>query len=144
MKQYPIRIFRGDNTERPFKISTAMEVMQNVSRNIQKELSFMEQDYAIVIETVKNILALCSKQRDKSSRLYWRIGHELSGFLHRIDNLGFYLLNQNETFARDIGIGKSSVDKIIAFNKRFENIYWVDPSIQWGKYRNNKVPMPEK
>jgi len=61
-------------------------------------------------------------------------------FLHRIDNLGFYLVNQNRVLGAGIGMSESSIKRIIAFRKRFPDIARVNPTISWSKYRENKVP----
>ena len=74
--------------------------------------------------------------------MYWLVGDNILRFLNRIDDVGFYLMHQNRTLRRDIGIGGSSVNKIIAFRKRFPNISKVDPAIPWSKYRDNKVTVP--
>jgi hypothetical protein len=49
-----------------------------------------------------------------------------------------YLVPQNQTIARDIGNSSSSVEKIIAFRRRFPDVAMVDPAIPWNRYRNNK------
>ena len=70
------------------------------------------------------------------------MGDIIVRFLERIDDIGFYLLNQNRTLSRDIGVSETSIKKIVAFRKRFKKLSKVNPAIPWAKYRDNKVPVP--
>jgi len=134
--KYPIKIIV--TKENKFKAATLLEKISNSSISIQQELIFIEIDYTALINTIKTLLAI-SSQRKVDPRMFWLIGDHIIRFLDRLDEIGFYLMQQNQTLARDIGISESSTKKIICFRRRFSKISWVDPSISWAKYRNNKV-----
>jgi hypothetical protein len=83
--------------------------------------------------------ATMRSKKKADPRLYWLIGENIIRFIERLNDLGFYLLKQNITFAADIGISESSIGKIISFRKRFSKISMLDQKISWSKYRDNKA-----
>ena len=114
--------------ENRFKATTSLDKIGDNSKNIRQELSYVEMDYTILIDTIHRFLAISSKKR-ADPRLYWLIGENILRFLERLDEIGFYLMQQNRTLARDIGISESSTKKIMSFRKRFSRISLINPAI---------------
>ena len=95
-----------------------------------------------MIRTVRDTVSAASRSRRIDPRLYWLIGDAVIRFLERVDDLGFYLILQDDTLARDTGIAKSSLGKIIYFRRRFLRLSMVDATIPWTNYADNKIPVP--
>ena len=140
-QKYAIQIVTQKDDE-GFTVVTSIHAVAAKSKNIRNELKFLEYDYAILVKSLKNVMALVSKSKKVDVRLYWIGADTLLDFLNRIDDLGFYLLKQNKTLGRDTGLSDSTVQKMLAFRKRFPKISLVNPSYSWAKYRANKVPVP--
>jgi hypothetical protein len=134
----PIKIMVSK--ENRFKATTSLDKIGDNSKNIRQELSYVETDYTILIDTIHRFLAVSSKKK-ADPRLFWLIGENIFRFFERLDEIGFYLMQQNRTLARDIGISESSTKKILSFRKRFSRISLINPAIHWTKYRDNKVPL---
>jgi hypothetical protein len=126
--------------ENRFKATTSLDKIGDNSKNIRQELSYVETDYTILIDTIHRFLAISSKKK-VDPRLFWLIGENIIRFFERLDEIGFYLMQHNRTLARDIGISESSTKKIVSFRKRFSRISLINPAINWAKYRDNKVPL---
>jgi hypothetical protein len=126
--------------ENRFKATTSLDKIGDNSKNIRQELSYVEMDYTILMDTIHRFLAISSKKK-VDPRLFWLIGENIIRFFERLDEIGFYLMQQNRTLARDIGISESSTKKILSFRKRFSRISFINPAIHWAKYRDNKVPL---
>lgn len=140
MKKFPIKIFQSK--ENGFKATTSLEQISDHSRNIRQELTYVEMDYTILIDTIHRLWAISSKKK-ADPRLFWLIGENIILFFERIEEIGFYLMQQNRTLARDTGISESSIKKILSFRRRFSRISLINPAIHWAKYRDNKVPLPK-
>jgi hypothetical protein len=136
-EKYPIKIVV--DKENQFKAATSLNKIVDDSKNTRKELSYVEGDYTTLIDTTRRLLAISSK-KGVDPRLFWLIGENIVRFLERLNEIGFYLMQQNRTLARDIGISESSIEKILSFRKRFPSISLINPEISWAKYRDNKVP----
>ena len=137
--KFPLRIIY-DQQKKQIKFATSIDKLYKKSANIRQELAYLEKDYSILIKSIRDTVSTKSKKIDP--RLYWLMGDSIVRFLERIDDIGFYLLNQNKTLARDIGVSETSIKKIMAFRKRFKKLSKVNPAIPWAKYRDNKVPVP--
>ncbi len=137
-EKHPLKIVK--NKDNIFKATTSVNKLNDNTRNVRQELNFVEVDYAVLIETVHRFLGFSSKRR-VDPRLFWLIGDIMLRFFERLDEIGFYLIQQNRTLARDIGISESSTKKILSFRKRFPRISMVNPTISWAKYRDNKVSL---
>jgi len=136
-EKHPLKIVK--NKDDIFKATTSIDKVNDNTKNVRQELSYVEVDYAVLIETIQRFLAFSSKKMG-DPRLFWLVGDNILRFLERLDEIGFYLIQQNRTLARDIGISESSIKKIVSFRRRFSRISFVDPAIPWSKYRSNKVP----
>ena len=97
-----------------------------------------ETDTGVLDDTSASDATMRSKKK-ADPRLYWLIGKNIIRFIERLDDLGFYIVKQNKTFAADIGMSESSIGKIISFRKRFSKISMLDQKISWSKYRDNKA-----
>jgi len=142
MKQnFPVRIVEQNNQ---FKAGTSLNILSEKSKNILQELSYIEVDYTNLINLAGNLynsILIASKSKKADPRFYWLLGDCILGFIHRINDLGYYLLQQNKTLATSVKISESSIKKIISFRKRFSKISAIDPAIPWAKYRDNKIPI---
>lgn len=144
MKQkFPVKIVLIGEQKKRFSASTSIDILSEKGRNVRQELEYIEQDYSILIENIRHIIAISSQNKKTDPRLYWLVGEAIIRFLERMDDIGFYLLEQNTTLSRDIGISESSIKKIVSFRIRFSKLRMVNPTIPWTKYRDNKVPVPK-
>jgi len=141
--KFPIIIISDRQTNR-FKVTTSIDKLKVESSNIRQELAFLEADYTLLMKTVQQTIAASSQDRKIDPRLYWLVGDNIIRFLERIDDMGFYLVQQNSTLARDLGVSESSIKKILSFRRRFPKLSMVNPAIPWAKYRHNKVPVPDE
>ncbi len=137
-EKYPLKIVRTEDNI--FKATTSVNKINDNTKNVRQELGFVEVDYAVLIETVHRLFNLSSK-KGVDPRLFWLIGDAILRFFERLDEMGFYLIQQNLTLARDTGVSESSIKKILSFRKRFPRMSMINPAISWAKYRNNKVPL---
>jgi hypothetical protein len=137
-ENHPLKIVK--NKDNIFKATTSVNKVTDNTKNVRQELCLVEVDYTVLIETVHRFLGFSSKWR-VDPRLFWLIGDTMLRFFELLDEIGFYLIQQNQTLARDIGISESSIRKILSFRKRFPGISMVDPTILWSKYRDNQVPL---
>ena len=139
-EKFPLKIIKDKLTGR-YKAATSMGKLNDETKNIRQELSFIETDYMILLGDIRGLLSEAAMRSKKKAdpRLYWLIGENIIRFIERLDDLGFYLLKQNITFAADIGISQSSITKIISFRKKISKISTLDPNISWSKYRDNKA-----
>ncbi len=139
-EKFPLKIIKDKLTGR-YKAATSIDKLNDETKNIRRELSFIETDYTILLGDIRGLLSDAAMRSKKKAdpRLYWLIGENIIRFIERLDDLGFYLLKQNITFAADIGISESSIGKIISFRKRFSKISMLDQKISWSKYRDNKA-----
>ena len=98
-------------------------------------------DYSVTVKIIENILKGIKENKGKrvNPRFYWLIGDLVLVFLSRIDSLGYYVVDQNDTLGKSVGLSGSSIRRIIAFRRRFSDIALVDPGIAWSEYRDNKV-----
>jgi len=127
-----------------FKAATSLEILGGESRNIRQTLTYIEKDYSLLIKSVQEAIAVSTQNRKVDPRLYWLVGDNIVRFLERIDTLGFYLVQQTSILARSIATSESFLQTLISFRLRFSSISLVNPSIPWTKYKENKVPVPEK
>ena len=139
-EKFPLKIIKDKLTGR-YKAATSMGKLNDETKNIRQELSFIETDYMILLGDIRGLLSEAAMRSKKKAdpRLYWLIGENIIRFIERLDDLGFYLLKQNITFAADIGISQSSITKIISLRKKISKISTLDPNISWSKYRDNKA-----
>ena len=139
-EKFPLKIIKDKLTGR-YKAATSIDKLNDETKNIRRELSFIETDYTILLGDIRGLLSEAAMRSKKKAdpRLYWLIGENIIRFIERLNDLGFYLLKQNITFAAEIGISESSIGKIISFRKRFSKISMLDQKISWSKYRDNKA-----
>ena len=138
--KYPLRILVGDETAQRFKVTTSIARVNRASQNIRSELAYLEDDYRILVKAVRECLAVTSPGARIDPRLMWLVGDHITNFLARLDDIGFYLVRQNDTLARDMGVSALSIKKVVSFRKRYLRLSMVDPAIPWEEYRENKVP----
>lgn len=139
--KFPIKILISNHQKGRFKVTTSIDNISKSNINIRQELAYLESDYSVLMKTIQDTIAFSSKGKKTDPRLYWLIGEYINRFLERIDDMGYYLIKQNSTIARDIGVSESSIKKIVSFRNRFSKLSMVNPTIPWVKYRNNKVPV---
>ena len=143
-EKFPLKLVKNNRGSHPFKATTSIEKLVEKSDNTRQALAYVQQDYQLLIEAIRCILNMTFRVKNSDPRLYWLVGDHIIRFLDRIDDIGFYLLEQNQTLARDTGISKVSIEKIVSFRRRFRRLSSIDPSILWSEYRDNKVPIPKK
>lgn len=135
----PVRILEQNGR---IKATTSVSQLKSKSGSIRQDMGYIEFDYSVTTKVVENIWKGIQEHKGKKvdPRVYWLAGDYMLVFLRRIDSLGYYLVDQNETLGKSIGFSETSVRRIIAFRRRFPDIARVDPAISWVKYRENKMP----
>lgn len=140
-QKLPLKIAKHGGT---IKATTLVDTLYENRRNIRHELDYVEHDYTALTNVLRELHSHSKTARKYDPRSFWLIGDYIISFLQRLDSLGYYLVKQNETIARDISISESSLEKILSFRKRFPFISLVDPTIPWSQYRENKVSPNKK
>lgn len=141
-EKFPVQISVGNEPSRRFKATTSIDKVREAPTDIHAQLAYLEEDYSILIDAVRSCLVAANRQRKVNPRLMWLAGDYLYNFLKRLDGFGFYLVRQNHTLARDVGISRASVEKVISFRRRFPRLSLIDPTIPWNKYRDNLMAPP--
>lgn len=134
--KFPIKILKHSSS---FKVTTSVDSVYDNRRNIRQELEYIQHDYLALTKVLRDLYSRTRTTKKSDPRTFWLIGDYVISFFQRLDSLGFYLVKQNETIARDISMSVSSIEKILSFRKRFPFISLVDPAISWSQYRENKV-----
>lgn len=128
-----------------FRATTSVDRLSGSSRSTEQDLRAVELDYSITLAAVREALKQADRgERRHDPRAYWHAGNAILAMLERLHEAGFYLMRQNETIARDVGLASESVRKIVAFRRRFPRVADVDPQITWARYRGNRVPLPKR
>jgi len=137
--EYPIIIeMVPDGDGMQARATTSIERAFEAGRSIEDELRSVETDYESTIAGVREALASAGTGRSRDSRAYWLAGRLLAGFMTRLEQRGFYLVDKNGTPARHVGVSKTSVGKMIAFHRRYPDPSLIDTSIPWSVYRDNR------
>ena len=121
-EKYPVKIIENPY-DKIFKVSTSIEILNVAKNKIQEDLNYIEQDYTFMICAVRQLIEFVKREKRVNPRIYWLIGDNIVNFIDRLNDLGFYLLNQNRTIAMHIGISESSVKKFWLFGvdlKKFQ------------------------
>ena len=140
--KFPLRIHRvEDGTACRFKAATAMEKIVQSPVDTRQSLHFVELDYEVTITAAKTALTLARQNGRVDAQVCWLAAKALNEFSQRLNEAGFYLSHRNATLARDLGISESSTKKMLSFQRRFRNIFAINPKIPWERYRNIKVPL---
>jgi hypothetical protein len=139
--KFPVTIMPSEEMERPFKAAISVGSLSDEKRNIRRDVCYVEADYTASITAVRAILAASSKAKGKDPRVFWLLGDSVLRFLERINEIGLYLAQRNATLGRDAGISETSMEKILAFRRRYPRLSMVDPTVSWAKYRDNKVQL---
>ncbi|MBI4297828.1 MAG: hypothetical protein HY676_04785 [Chloroflexi bacterium] len=140
--KFPLIVSPEKDSKGEFKVATSFQTLLDASRSVRKDLEYVEQDYALLISNLRCLLIRSGTSGRRDPRIYWLAGDEILSFLRRMDDLGFFLHQQNKTLARDVGVHESLLKRVISFRRRFPLLSQVDPSILWTRYRSNAVPLP--
>jgi len=120
------------------KASTSLEKAVQDPERLQDRLRCIEIRYRATLAAIKECLACAGKGTNKDPRAYWFAGMYMAQFLETVETMGFYVLKKNITLAKHLGISRASVEKMIAFYKRYSDPAVLDMSIPWTAYRDNK------
>lgn len=123
-----------------FLAGTSLEKLDATSASLEHELKCVETAYEITLAAARRALEMARQDKRVAPRPLWFVGSHLKHFTDLLSGMGFYLWKANATFARDLGISESSMEKIRSFYARFPEVLGVDPNIPWNRYRENKVP----
>jgi ABC-type glycerol-3-phosphate transport system substrate-binding protein len=134
----PVRILEQNGR---IKATTSVSQLNSNSGSIRQDMGYIEFDYSVTVKIIEDILKGIKENKGKrvDPRFYWLIGDLVLVFLSRIDSLGYYMVDQNDTLGKSVGLSGSSIRRIIAFRRRFSDIALVDSGIAWSEYRDNKV-----
>ncbi|MCM8789361.1 MAG: hypothetical protein NC907_06200 [Candidatus Omnitrophica bacterium] len=137
MVKLPLKIIKKDSK---YKAITSIQELQSGVKNVRKNLTYIEDDYEILITTIRRILELLSKEKSGriDARFYWLIGDYIISFLNRIDSLGYYIPEQNATIGKCTGVSETTIYRIVSLRKKIGNLSFIDPDIPWTKYLGKK------
>jgi hypothetical protein len=139
MTLHPVALeTKSSGDELVVKATTSVELAFSGDKSIEAELRFVEMDYQASLAAARAALRTAGTGSNRDPRAYWLVGKHLAGFMDRLGDHGFYLVEPNETPARDLGISGSSVYKAIAFYRRYPDPRSIDLTIPWSAYRDNK------
>ena len=146
MSQYPIVLeLKTNDNGIQVRATTAIERALKNAKSLEDELRCIELDYSATLAAVRDALGSASKGRLRDPRAFWFAGKYLAEFLGRLETHDFYLVDKNKTPAKHLGISRASVEKMIAFYRRYGDPFQIDASVSWCVYRDNresKVKMP--
>ena len=141
MRQYPVVLeVKPTGEGLQVQATTSIERALENGRSLQAELRCIEVDYQVTLSAVKQALASGVRGRLGDPRAFWFAGMHLGEFLRRLESHGFYLVGKNTTPAKHLGVSRDSMEKILAFYRRYEDPFKIDASVTWSKYRDNKEP----
>ncbi|MBI4284409.1 MAG: hypothetical protein HY670_00715 [Chloroflexi bacterium] len=137
---FPVRIHRiEDEVAIRFKAATAIEKLSLDSSPLEEQLALIEIAYEIAVAAALKALYVAKRNLRADTRGFWFAVHAMKQFTQRLNQMGYFLENENATFARDLHIAKSSLKKMKTFYKRFPNLESIDPSVPWNKYRSGRT-----
>jgi hypothetical protein len=139
MRQYPV-VLELKKTDKGLEVraTTSIERALENAKWLEAELRCIELDYQVTLSAVKGALSWGNKGRFNDPRAFWFVGKYLGEFVGRLESHGFYLVGKNTTPAKHLGISKSSIEKMIAFYRRYADPFKIDVSVPWSRYRDNK------
>ena len=74
-EKFPFKIVLSDQQKNQFKATTSIDKLNEKSRNIRQELTYLEKDYTVLIKTIRNIMAVSSQNSKRVDPcLYWLVG----------------------------------------------------------------------
>lgn len=138
----PLRIHRFEEAGCiKFKAAASMDKLFHDAAPLERQLEAIEMAYTIALAGTCKALEMSKIGTKTDPRAYWFAAEKLKEFTGYLIKMGFYLEDENDTFARDLEIAKSSLIKIRSFYNRMPDILQIDPSITWNFYRENKAPL---
>ncbi len=131
--KFPLKIIKQDNK---FRAATSFQEIQKRAKHIRQDLTYIESDYEILMTAIQKTLELAEKENSKriDARFYWLIGDYILSFLSRVDSLGYYLLEQNTTIGKHLGVSKTTIYRILVLRRKIEAPVFIDPDVPWTKY----------
>jgi len=132
-----LEIERDAKGER-IRASTSVDRALTDARSLEADLRCIELDYGITLAAVRQALTAAASGRRRDPRAFWFAGKHLTDFMGRLELRGFYLVDKNKTPARHLGLSRASVEKMLAFCRRYADPFAIDPSVPWSRYRDNK------
>ena len=139
MTQYPVILdLRDSGDQTQVTATTSIDRALDDAESLHAELRCIEIDYRTTLAGVRQALASAGTGKDLDPRAFWFAGKCLVEFVERLESHGFYLVGKNETPARHLSMSKSSVWKMMAFYRRYPDVFKIDLSIPWSVYRDNK------
>jgi hypothetical protein len=128
--KFPIKIIIQDNK---FRATTTLEQLNTRAKTISYDLNYIEIDYDSMVKTIQYLFSQTHGKKI-NLRIYWLIGEHIDSFLNRLDRIGYYLVAQDLTIGKSLGISKSTIYRIRALRKKFENPVDIDPKMLWSDY----------
>ena len=139
MRQYPVVLeVRVTDKGEQVRATTDIERAMKNAKSLEDELRCIELDYSSTLAAVRGLLGSTGKGRFRDPRVFWFVGKFLAEFIRRLELHGFYLVDKNKTPAKHLGISRASIEKMIAFYRRYDDPFQIDVSVPWCVYRDNK------
>lgn len=139
VKQYPVILeVMTANEGLRVRATTSIERALDDAKSLQEDLRCIELDYSTTLTAVNAALAAGRNSRSRDPRPFWYAGKYLSDFITRLNSHGFYLVKKNITPAEHLGISRASVEKMMAFYRRYPDPFKINASVPWSTYRDNK------
>ena len=139
MIQYPVALdVKATEDGVKVKATTSIDRALEKTKSLEAELRCIEIDYRTTLCAIKEALASAGTGRFRDPRAYWFAGKYLADFMGRLESHGFYLVQKNITPAKHLGISRASIEKMMAFYRRYPDPFEIDSSIPWTRYRDNR------
>lgn len=138
---FPVQIHRRQEGSRiRFIAATSLDKLFDGTSTPLEQLKSIQVAYEMTLAAARRALEMAHQDKRVAPHPLWLLADQLKHFTDLLNGMRFYLWKANATFARDLGISQSSVEKLRSFHKRFPDITMVDPMVPWKRYRENKAP----
>lgn len=117
------------------------EVLYGASSSSYKdELAAFGKLYEELVESCKEILTVIQMEKKILKRvnplLLWALGDRINSFLNKSQKSPFYLAGLYSHLSRELSLSGSSLEKIVAFRRKFNKSLDVDANKSWKYYRD--------
>ncbi len=140
--KYPIHIHRREDATGgapKFLATTALVKLAAAPADTQAQLHELAAAYTRTLGEAHAHLEIAQRETRERARAYWRVAQTLHAFEATLDAAGFYLAQQTETFARDLGMHPGALRKIFTFHKKISDPNQIDPSVRWSHYSERRT-----
>ncbi len=134
--RFPIHIHRREEDGvTTFLATTSLTQLVISPERLDARLREVAAMYTRALADARAALDRARGDTSERARAYWRVAEAIRAFEASLDTVGFYLVGQTATFARDLGIHPGSLRKVLAFQRRHPDADALDAHARWTLYR---------